>query len=291
MNGAGSTDQFAGAVRGRAAGVPFIALPPVSPTDRPGLALLWHGFSPPRSEEALAAALLLAGVPAWRVYLGLPLFGQRLVAGGVDEIMRRAGQEFLLDLFAPAVEGAVAELPRAHAELLATLKIDPQAPLGLFGFSAGGAAALLALASSVLPLRTVAVYGPIVDPASAAEENARYAGGAYHWTDASRAAAQRLRLEERADEIAGRDASLLVALGGDDWPALTEPALRLAEDVRARRQGRQGGTVEQGAVPGVGHPFVPEPGLVSAPQGAEAKRLDDLFTSWFTRQLTVAALS
>jgi len=200
--------------------------------DRPGLALLWHGFSPPRSEEALAAALPLAGVLAWRVYLGLPLFGQRLVAGGVDEIMRRAGEDFLLDLFVPAVEGAVAALPRA--ELRATLKIDPQAPLGLFGFSAGGAARL-ALASGVLPVRTVAVYGPIVDPASSAEENARYAGGAYRWTDASRAAAHRLRLEDRADEIAGRDASLLIALGQDDWPALTEPALRLAGEIDARR--------------------------------------------------------
>jgi len=172
--------------------------------------------------------------------------------------------------------------------LRATLKIDPQAPLGLFGFSAGGAAARLALASGVLPVRTVAVYGPIVDPASSAEENARYAGGAYRWTDASRAAAHRLRLEDRADEIAGRDASLLIALGQDDWPALTEPALRLAGEIDARRRD---GTVEQAIVPGVAHAFVPEPGLAPALRGEEARRLDDLFTAWFMRQLTAATAS
>lgn len=146
-------------------------------------------------------------------------------------------------------------------------------------------AALLALASGVLPVRTVAVYGPIVDPASSAEENARYAGGAYRWTDASRAAARRLRLEGRADDLAGRDASLLVALGGDDWPVLTEPALRLAGEIRARRGD---GTVEQAIVPAVAHAFVPEPGLAPVPRGEEAKKLDELFTAWFMRQFTAS---
>lgn len=281
----GGATELEGAVRGVAAGVPFVALPPAPGVERPGLVLLWHGFSPPRSEEALAAALPLAGLPAWRVYLGLPLFGERLPAGGVAEIMRRAGEEFLLDLYAPVVEGAVAELPRAHAELLRTLEIDPAAPLGLFGFSAGGAAALLALASGALTPRAVAVYGPVVDPAPAAEENARYAGHAYQWSEASRAAATRLQLEDRAAELAAREADLLIALGAEDWPALTQPAQRLAGDLRARRGGT---SMELVTVPGVAHSFVPEPGLVAAPQGEEARRLDALFTAWFARRLAVS---
>jgi hypothetical protein len=37
-----------------------------------------------RARAAMAAALPLNGLPAWRVYLGLPLSGSRLPEGGPD---------------------------------------------------------------------------------------------------------------------------------------------------------------------------------------------------------------
>lgn len=79
---------------------------------------------------------------------------------------------------------------------------------------------------------------------------------------------------------------MLIALGGEDWPALTEPARRLAEDIRARRGN---GTVEQATAPSVGHYFVPEPGLAAAPRGEEAQRLDAWFAAWFARRLARGA--
>src|SRR5262249_32918078 len=66
------------------AGVPAILRIPAR-TQKPPI-VLWHGFGPPASEQALLQALPLDDVPAAKVYLGLPLFGKRAPAGGVDEL-------------------------------------------------------------------------------------------------------------------------------------------------------------------------------------------------------------
>src|SRR6266487_1286705 len=71
---------------GVAAGVPYVALPPVGTPEGESapLVVAWHLHDPPRSERAMAAALPLKGLPAWRVYLGLPLSGSRLPDGGLE---------------------------------------------------------------------------------------------------------------------------------------------------------------------------------------------------------------
>src|SRR5262245_3148723 len=68
----------ANAARGEAAGVPFVAIPPQSKRDQTPTVVIWHMHDPPRSETAMAAALPLQGLDAWRVYLGVPLSGTRL---------------------------------------------------------------------------------------------------------------------------------------------------------------------------------------------------------------------
>src|SRR5437868_11905297 len=75
MSGDHSVD-FTLPVYGTAAGVTYIALPPTAvdvvaagPTH---LIVVWPGFDPPRTASALAAAVPMTGVPAWRVFLGLP---------------------------------------------------------------------------------------------------------------------------------------------------------------------------------------------------------------------------
>jgi hypothetical protein len=49
--------------------------------------VVWHLMDPPRTEAAFAAALLLAGLEAWRTYLGLPLSGSRMPPGGAEELL------------------------------------------------------------------------------------------------------------------------------------------------------------------------------------------------------------
>jgi hypothetical protein len=74
-----------------AADVPYVALPPAERRDgdEPApLIVAWHLNDPPRSAAAMASALPLAGVAAWRVYLDLPMHGRRQLPGGLDEFMQ-----------------------------------------------------------------------------------------------------------------------------------------------------------------------------------------------------------
>src|SRR6266545_711581 len=85
-----------------AAGVPFVALPPAERSeDAASLVVVWHMTDAPRSERAMAAALPLNGLRAWRVYLGLPLCGSRLPVGGLDEFFRLGYEDAVLNLFEP----------------------------------------------------------------------------------------------------------------------------------------------------------------------------------------------
>jgi hypothetical protein len=56
-------------VSGVAAGVPYVALPPAGrdESEPAPLIIAWHLNDPPRSAAAMAAAIPLAGVAAWRV--------------------------------------------------------------------------------------------------------------------------------------------------------------------------------------------------------------------------------
>jgi hypothetical protein len=58
------------ALTGEAAGVPFVVLPPHRDRDQVATVIVWHLHDPPRSDRAMAAALPLRGIDAWRVYLG-----------------------------------------------------------------------------------------------------------------------------------------------------------------------------------------------------------------------------
>jgi hypothetical protein len=109
-------------VRGTTAnGVPFIAVPPEGGQQARGLIILWHGGDPPRSEEALAGALPMREAAAWRVYLGLPLFGQRMPEGGTDEIERRGAEDAVVLLYHPIIKSAADELPTVVGDLRARL--------------------------------------------------------------------------------------------------------------------------------------------------------------------------
>src|SRR5919106_1108017 len=91
-------------VRGTAAGVPYVALPPPGGAEGAPLVVPWPLASPPRSETAMAAALPLRRLDAWRVYLGLPMLGSRLPAGGLEEFFRRFREDMVLNVFEPVTD-------------------------------------------------------------------------------------------------------------------------------------------------------------------------------------------
>ena len=126
---------------GTAAGVPFLVVPPEgAPRAGAPVVVGWHLMDAPRSEAAFAAALPLAGLDAWRIYLGLPRMGARLPAGGMDELMGLGYEDAVMLMHGPVNAEAAGEFDAALGALRARFAIG--GPLGLFGGSAGAGVAL-----------------------------------------------------------------------------------------------------------------------------------------------------
>lgn len=87
------------------------------------LIILWHGFGFPNSEQALAETMPLADVYAWKAYLGLPSFGERLPPGGIDQIAPRQSEDYVLQLLLPTIEQAVRELPDVMTLSCSTVRL------------------------------------------------------------------------------------------------------------------------------------------------------------------------
>ncbi|MFI5593529.1 prolyl oligopeptidase family serine peptidase [Amycolatopsis sp. NPDC051758] len=250
-------------VEGIAAGVPFVAAPPANPDAPAALVAGWHLMDAPASEQAMAAAVPMAGLQAWRVYFGLPLTGARLPEGGHDELFRRASEDAVLNVFEPVTEQAAAEFPAALAELRDRLP-GATGPLGVFGGSAGSIVALEVLARGAVEVAAAAVASPVVRLAPMIAANERRFGVTYPWTERSRAVAARYDYVNRAAELS---APLLLVTGADDDVAVREPAAALSGKVGA----------ELVTVDGMAHEF--------APGTAAAAAVDAAFSEWFARRL------
>jgi dienelactone hydrolase len=271
-----------GARRGTTAnGVPFIALPPDGGREARALVILWHGFDPPRSEEALAAAVPLLALPAWRVYLGLPGNGARIPEGGVDEIMRRGAEDAVSLVFRPTIEGALAELPDAVADLRNQLSVDAGLPLGIFGFSAGGETVLLALSRRTLPFKAAVTFGAVADLPPLIDLTASMFGTRYAWTAARKSLAEELSPVFHARAIAQSGVPVLLAFGGEDQYPVRGATEKLVGEIASN-----GGVTQLRVVHGVQHAFVDEPGIQAAPPTVAAREIDALTTEWFARYLT-----
>src|SRR6266536_1383978 len=157
----------------------------------------------PRTKKAMAAALPLERLAAWRVYLGLPMVGTREPAGGPEELARLGVDDFVGTLLGPMVEQAVAEFPAAVAGLRTRLPVD-EGPIGLLGGQVGAAVALLALAEAEVPVRAAALVRPAVQLNRVVAANDQGHNPNSRWTRAARVVAERLDFVARAHQLAGR---------------------------------------------------------------------------------------
>ena len=154
--------------------------------------------------------------------MGLPLFGKRLPEGGEKEITHRQIDDYVLKLLLPVIEQAVQELPEVVNKLQERYRIDQDIGIGLFGFSAGGFATLLALLESEIPITAAVLTGVTKDLVSAVDTFERSMKEyyptlkeqypwveekhkKYSWSLKSEAAKQRLDFIARAEEIATRN--------------------------------------------------------------------------------------
>jgi alpha-beta hydrolase superfamily lysophospholipase len=281
MNGESAT------VSGVAADVPYVALPPAAPHDggEPApLIIAWHLNDPPRSAAAMASALPLAGVVAWRVFLDLPMHGRRQLRGGLDEFMQLGYQDAVLRAFEPQVTKAVEEFPAVLAELRDRLPLT-DGPVGLVGASVGALPAQLVIAEGAAQVVAATLINPVIQLTEVVGANERRFKVSYPWSDVSRAVAARFDFVARAGEIAQRDPqpALLLITGAEDDPAFPLQAERLFSALRRRYDDPQ--RLRLLSIPGMKHAFAAEPGIEPAPQTEEAQRVEAATSEWFRRYL------
>jgi hypothetical protein len=269
---------------GTAAGVPFIAVPPSTRRPDAPVVAVWHLLDPPATEVAMAAALPLGGVDAWRIYFGLPLTGARLPECGFDELMRRGYEDAVRLLHGPTVTGAAEEFPAAYAELTERLGFG-DGPLALVGGSAGAGVAGLVLVEGRIPVSAAVLISPMVDLRLAVAAAERRFGVTYAWTPEAEAIADRLDIAARADAITDTHGqpAILSILGADDDIEFHDAAAGV-RDALARSYADPNRLALE-VVAGMGHAFAEAPGIDAAPQTSDAVEVDRLARAWLRRHL------
>ncbi len=257
------------------AGVPAMVRVP-SKVTRPPI-VLWHGFGPPDSEEALMTALPLDDVPAIKVYLGLPLFGRRAPAGGKAELVRRQTEDVGLLVFKPIVMGAADELPAVVRELERRGCMQAGEKIALFGFSAGGAAVLMSLAEHKVPVSAAVALNPSAGLSASVEAYEHATGRPYAWSPESRALAARSDAAGRAANIAtGTPPPALLVLQGSEDDVIANGGLRKLDDALRLSYAQAHATdrFKDSVVEGLPHQWANRPGQ------AEVRRQ---VADWFDR--------
>lgn len=245
--------------------------------------VLWHGFGPPDSERALMEALPLDEVPAVKVYLGLPMFGSRQLAGGMNELVRRQSEDLATLVFEPVVMAAAKELPAVVRALERRDCIERGGHIGLFGFSAGGASALYALAEADVPIDVAVTLNASTGLTASVNAYERATKGSYTWTDAARRLAHRSDAVSRSKDIAARSPppALLLIHGKDDAMLTAETAIDLhAALLPLYRQASATQRLQLTVVPGLAHGWI---------NTGDVEALRSSIAAWFHTYLSAAS--
>lgn len=223
----------------------------------------------------MMAALPLDEVPAVKVYLGLPLFGERALPGGMKELARRQGQDLGLQVFKPVVVGAGNELPRVVQALARHGCLRANEAIGLVGFSAGGAAVLYALSQHKLAIDAAVLINPSTGLTASVQAYEQATGRTYAWSDSSRELARQTDAVEHVADIAGGTPppALLFLQGADDSVIDAHALADLDERLKPlyRDHAKR---LQFARLPGVSHQWA------SDPQGLASVR--EATAAWFT---------
>lgn len=212
-------------------------------------------------------------LPAWRVHLGMPMCGARMVDGSMDAGLELLRTDPLMSGLYPIVQQASEEFPAALASIRAQLSVD-DGPIGVLGGSLGGAVALRILANTDIPVFAGALVNAAIRMRSVVD-----LFGDYSYNGESEKAVDSLDFLAQADTIAERS-PLLVVSGEQDHPALRADAFRLVDAL--------GEPSELLSIPALAHPLADEPGIEPAPQLPLAREVDTGLITWFRRYLTNA---
>jgi predicted esterase len=291
QNDAGSNSSARVTEQKSVGGVPVLISRPrvVNPNTR--LVVLYHGFGPPQDPQALAEVLRLEEMDAILAFVNLPMVADRMPAGGKDELLRLQKEDFVNGFFFRSISGATAELRQIVKELTATYHLDADKGIGLFGFSAGGAAALLALLESDVPITVAVIVNAPMSVTQNVENWERMLKRQFEWDNASRQAASRYDVELQADKIAERKIlpALLIVQGDADKQLGVEPARRAFEALKQRYAGRgEAERIQFEVIHGLAHNFGPGSGATGSDQASIDLEIEQKTEHWFQRFLRQA---
>jgi predicted esterase len=269
-------------------GVPVLISRPgaVNPSTR--LVVLYHGFGPPQNPRALAEVLRLEEMDAILAFVNLPMVADRMPAGGRDELLRVQKEDFVNGFFFRSISGASAELRHIVKELNSTYHLDADKGIGLFGFSAGGAAALLALLESDVPITAAVILNAPMSVMQNVENWQRTLKRQFEWDNASRKAASRYDVQSQADKIAERKTlpALLVMQGDADKQLGIEPARRAFEALKQCYVARgEAEGIQFEMIHGLAHNFGPGSGATGSDQASIDLEIEQKTKHWFERFL------
>jgi predicted esterase len=287
-NGAGPNSPARVTEQKSVGGVPVLISRPgvVNPNTR--LVVLYHGFGPPQNPRTLAEVLRLEEMDAILAFVNLPMVADRMPAGGKDELLRVQKQDFVNGFFFRSISGARAELQQIVKELNGTYHLDADKGIGLFGFSAGGAAALLALLESDVPITAAVIVNAPMSMLQNVENWERALKRQFEWDNASRKAASRYDVELQADKIADRKIlpALLIVQGDADKQLGIEPARRAFAALKQRYVERgEAERIQFEVIHGLAHNFGPGSGATGSAQASIDLEIKKKTKQWFERFL------
>lgn len=272
-------------ISGSTQGVPYLLVPASDPA-APVVAA-WHLMDAPMTPEAFNAAVPLAGLDAWKLYLALPQTPRRVAEDELPQVQQGWMTDAVLNGHDPVNRQASQEFPAVLAALSAEFGFAG-GPLGLLGGSAGGGVAAEVMAAGLAPVRAAVLMNPLIQLRPAVASMAEEFGITYTWTPEADAVAERMDYPARAAEIAANGApAVLVISGADDDPSgMREPAQQFVTALQqAYRQQPDPAAAEFATVDGVTHALADPPGLDPAPQQPGAAEFDRLAVQWFSRYL------
>ena len=283
-NGAGPNSSARVTEQKSVGGVPVLISRPgiVNPNTR--LVVFYHGFGPPQNPRALAEVLRLEEMDAVLAFVNLPMVADRMPTGGKDELLRVQKEDFVNGFFFRSISGATAELQQIVKDLNATYHLDADKGIGLFGFSAGGAAALLAMLESDVPITAAVIVNAPTSVTQNVENWQRTVKRQFEWNDASRKAASRYNVELQADKIAERKIlpALLILQGDADEQFGVGPARRAFDALKRRYVARgEAERIQFEVIHGLAHNFGPGSGATGSAQASIDLEIEQKTEHWF----------
>jgi dienelactone hydrolase len=266
--------------------IPVLISTPVSISTKTRLVVLFHGFAPPENPERLAEAMPLDGTPFIGAYVNMPMVARRLPPGGADELRRVQQDDFVNGLYFRSIAGAAEELSSVVSYVEKKYHVQTERGIGVFGFSAGGSAALLALTESKVSIASIVVVNAPLSVRQDVGVWERELQRTFVWDEKSEGAAKRFDVLTHVRAIAERKPrpAILIMQGDKDEHLAVQPALDVAAKLNVA-YGQDESMVQMRILSGISHNF----GLAAKQDRglniSDGKQIRDGALAWFARWL------